>query len=305
MQSKWIVALVGVGLGCSFVAASSADAAVSAYWRHEEGPNGGLIPAGENTVLDSSGNGNHMQTFNPSFTSATYTTSVSPLPLRSGLSNTYSLDFGPGGDDAGLNDDNYTAGKPIQSQLFSAMTIELAFNMDTVAGYQALFGRDGKPLGGSPVPPIKFLVRGDDFPDAVPNQLFIEFIDGDGDVHFVNSGQTVTPGTWNHVAFTLSSTTAELWLAGENTPYTLLDSISGDFAGGAGEVLYSDPTSFSIGRGAFNNSVADWADARIDEVRIADQVLTPGGFLFTPVPEPHALALLPLALLASRRRRAH
>ena len=68
------------------------------------------------------------------------------------------------------------------------------------------FGKDGKPLGdqpgepNSPVPPLKFLVRGDSFPDNVPNQLFIECIDGDGDIHFVSSGQTVTAGSWNHVA---------------------------------------------------------------------------------------------------------
>jgi hypothetical protein len=260
-----------------------------------------LIPAGPDTVLDSSGNGNHMQTFNPAFTSASYTNVVSPLALRSGLPNTLSLDFGPGGDDAGLNDDNFTtAAKPISGQLFNAMTIEMAFNMDTVAGYQAVFGKDGKPTA-SPVPPIKFLIRGDDFPNAVPNQLFVEFIDGDGDVHFVATGQTVTPGTWNHVAFVLTPTAAELWVAGSATPYTLLSSIAGDFAGAGGEVLIAEPLGFSSGRGMFNNGVADWADAKIDEIRISDTALAPNEFLFVAVPEPHCLALLPLALLARRR----
>ncbi|MFX6605387.1 hypothetical protein ABTG65_20260, partial [Acinetobacter baumannii] len=70
---------------CAATAAAApvaADAATMAYWRHEEGSNGALIPAGPDTVLDSSGNGNHMQTFNPAFTSATYTSTVSPVPLR-------------------------------------------------------------------------------------------------------------------------------------------------------------------------------------------------------------------------------
>lgn len=298
-------------------AASVANAATSAYWRHEDGAPGTLIPAGNDTVTDSSGNGNHMQTFNPTFTSATYTSTVSPLALRSGLPNTRSLDFGPGGDDGGLNDDNFTtASKPVSSQLFSAMTIEFAFRMDAVSGYQAIFGKDGKPLGDqpgepdSPVPPIKFLVRGDDFPGAVPNQLFVEWIDGDAaaneDIHFVAGGETILPNQWYHVAFTLNGTDAALWVARETTAYELRDTESGDFAGVGGNALVAEPLGWSAGRGMFNNGVADWADAHIDEIRISDSVLTPDQFLFVAVPEPTSLALAPIAamLLGRRRRRA-
>src|SRR5829696_3698790 len=98
-------------------------AATTAYWRHEEGSPGSLIPAGFDTVVDSSGNFNDMRTFDPAFTSATYTSTVSPLALRSGLPNTLALDFGPGGDEdrfrGGLDDDNFTEGKPIQTQVFT------------------------------------------------------------------------------------------------------------------------------------------------------------------------------------------
>jgi hypothetical protein len=287
---------------------SAAYADTAAYWRHEEGAVGATIAPGPNTVLDSSGHGNHMQTFDPSFTSATYSSAVSPLALRSGLPNTRSLDFGPGGDDAGLNDDNFTSSKPVDGQIFTAMTIEMAFNMDTIGGFQALFGKDGKPLGdqpgepNSPIPPIKFLIRGDDFPGAVPNQLFVEFIDGAGNTHFVSSHQSITAGTWNHVAFVLTPSATELWVAGETTPYTLLDSITGSFAGPGGRVLIEEPLGFSAGRGFFDNHVADWADAKIDEIRISDTALTPNQFLFVPAPEPGCLALAPLAVAAARRR---
>jgi len=113
---------------------------------------GSLIPPGPDTVLDSSSNGNHMQTFDPSFTSATYSSLVSPLPLRSGLPNTRSLDFGEGGDGPGRNDDNFTtSAKPVSGQLFNAMTVEVAFRMHSVndfaTSYQAIVGKDGKPLG--------------------------------------------------------------------------------------------------------------------------------------------------------------
>lgn len=292
------VSLEGVQRGSMFIRslallvagtiAYPAMAADVAYWRHEEGPAGQIVPGGPDTVLDSSGNGNHMQTFASGvdpFTAATYTSIVSPLPLRSGLPNTLSLDFGPSptgftDDGGGRNDDNYTAGETIQSYLFTSMTIELAFNMNLVDGYQAIFGKDGKPIGDSPVPPLKFLIRGDDFPDAVPNQLFVEWIDGNGEIHFLATRETVVAGEWNHVALTLSATDAQLWVAGETGGYALKDSITGTFDGPSGDVLYFDPTSYTVGRGAYDNNVADWADAKIDEIRISDAVLTPEQFLF-------------------------
>jgi hypothetical protein len=298
---------------CLLASSALVQAAPVAYWRHEEGAPGTLIPDGPNTVLDATGNGNHMQTFasaNAPFTSATYTSLVSPLALRSGLTNIRSLDFGPGGDDSANNDDNFTDNKPIQTELFNALTVELAFNMDSVGPgqFQALVGKDGKPLAASPVPPFKVLVRGDDFPDAIPNQLFIEWIDGDGDIHFVSSGRTVSTGTWNHVAFVLTPSTADLWVAGEGTPYALLDSISGaDFAGASGEVLNNVPTSWTVGRGMFNGNVTDWSDAKIDEVRVSNTALSPGEFLFRAVPEPSTCVLSLLAVTgvacSSTRRR--
>jgi hypothetical protein len=284
----------------AYLAPSHVLAATAAYWRHEEAvPVGGVVPGGEaeqDTVLDSSGNGNHMRTFRSTtapFTAATYSSTVSPLPLRSGLPNTKSLDFGPspefGTDDGGgLNDDNFTAGKTIQTQLFTAQTVELAFNMNSIAGFQAVFGKDGKPLGDapgepdSPVPPFKVLIRGDSFP-SVPNELFVEWIDGDGDIHFLNSGETVQAGEWYHIAVTRTATDAELWIAQGTGNYLLKDAISGeDFAGEFGEIEVFEQLGYTIGRGMHNNFVTDWADAIIDEVRISDTALTPDEFLFLP-----------------------
>jgi len=311
MNSKHLVLSLAVCILCI----GAAEAATSAYWRHEGTP-GTLIPAGNDTVADSSGNGNHMQTFDPSFTSATYTSTVSPVPLRSGLPNTSALDFGPGGDDGGLNDDNFTTGsKPISSQLFNNLTVEVAFRMDTVGGFQAIVGKDGKPLGdqpgedNSPVPPFKISVRGDSFPGNVPNQLSVEWIDGDGtlnsDIHNLASHQTVVPNQWYHVAFTTDASNAALYIAGETGPYQLVDSVSGDFAGPSGNVLVQEPLGWSVGRGMFNNGVADWSDAIIDEVRISDTVLTPNQFLFNAVPEPGSLSLIWLAVcgIGAWRRR--
>ncbi len=259
-----------------------------AYWRHEERAGGQLVASGANSVLDSSGEGNHMRTFDPSFSAASYSTDVSPLALRSGLPNTRSLDFGPGGDGAGRNDDNYTEGKPINTQAFEALTVELAFRLDAVGGFQSIFGKDGAPVS-SPVAPLQIKVRGDSFPGGVENQLFVEWIDGDGDVHFLASGFPITPGDWNHLAFVLEDDSAQLFVAGEAGAYEIVDAIYGaDFSGPSDEVLYVTNSNFTVGRGAYNGNPADWADARIDEVRVSDAALSPTEFLFLPNLAPSA-----------------
>lgn len=297
------IALAAVGLCSVSLLVEPLLADTAAYWRHEEGSAGELIPAGDDTVLDSSGNENHMRTFDPSFTSATYSTSVSPLALRSGLPNTLSLDFGPGGDDEGLDDDNYSEGAAINSQQFSALTVEFAFKMNSIGGYQALFGKDGQPTD-EPVPPLKFLVRDDDFPNAIPNQFFVEWIDGDGETHFLANGSTMTTDQWNHAAFVLSDSDAKLYMADETGDYQLLDSIAGeDFAGPSGEVLIDSDANYSVGRGAFDGGVADWANALIDEVRVSDVALSPAEFLFVPEPGSLAMTVLALTCLAGPTRR--
>jgi GH43 family beta-xylosidase len=253
-----------------------------AYWRHEERAGGQLVASGANSVLDSSGEGNHMRTFDSSSTAASYSTNVSPLPLRSGLANTRSLDFGPGGDGAGRNDDNYTESKPINTKAFEALTVEFAFRLDSVTGFQSLFGKDGAPVS-SPVAPLQIKVRGDSFPGGAANQLFVEWIDGDGDVHFLASGFSITTGVWNHIAFVLEDDSAQLFVAGETGAYEIVDAIYGaDFSGPSGQVLYVTNSNFTVGRGAYNGNAADWADARIDEVRVSDAALQPNKFLFVP-----------------------
>jgi len=302
-----VVLLTAVGAVSVVVPAEAGS--TTAYWRHEEGPAGSLIPDGDNTVLDSSGANNHMRTFrsaDPPYTAAMYSADVSPLPLRSGLSNNLSLDFGPNFGGGGLNNDNYTISETIRTATWTEMTIELAFKMNEIGGFQALMGRDGAPIPGSPVPPLKMMVRGDNFPNAIDNQLFVEWIDGNGDVQSLAGGETITAGTWNHVAFVVTGTTAELWVAGETTPYTLMDSIAGNFGGPSNEVTFDAPGSFTVGRGAWNNNPADWANALIDEVRISDVALNPNQFLFVAIPEPNSLvlALSGLVMWGGRRRRS-
>jgi hypothetical protein len=121
----------------------------------------------------------------------------------------------------------------------------------------------------------------------VPNQLFVEWIDGDGtlfsDIHFLSTGETVLPNVWYHVAFTLTATDANLWVAQGTGDYVLKNSKLGqDYVGASGEVSVFDPTPWTIGRGAFGNGIVDWVDGIIDEVRVSDAALAPDQFLFLP-----------------------
>lgn len=278
IAARWLPWMI-----CGAFLATSALADTVAYWRHEEGPIGADVDSTDpNAVKDSSGNLNFMVTFNE-FTGATYVDTVSPVPLRSGLPNTSALDFDLDEDGGGpdLNDDNFTDLQFIESTLFNQLTIEFAFQMETIGGFQALFTKDGQPIPSLSIPPFTFKVRGDAFPGGVPNQFNLDFIDGDGDEHNMFSGFTIQAGVWYHVAFTLTSDTAQLYIAEGTGDYVLIDEISGeDFASPSGEVLIDSIGSFAVGRGMFGGGVADWCDAIIDEVRIDDRALDPNEFLF-------------------------
>jgi hypothetical protein len=277
------VALAGLVAAVAFPVI--AEAGTLGYWRHEEGPLGqnvsttGIPP---DNVLDSSGQGNHMRTFSGA-TAATYVSDVSPVPLRSGLPNTLALDFdldedGPGPD---LNDDNYTELKTIEVWVWEALTVELAFNLESTFIFQALTGKDGQPIPENPIQPFVVKVRGDGFPGGIFNQLQVEWLDGDGDEHALVSGFSMLPDTWYHVAFVLTATTAELYIATGSSDYVLVDSTSGeDYAGPGGDVIYTSVGAFTVGRGQFGGGNADWVDAIIDEVRYSDEALSPSGFLF-------------------------
>lgn len=270
---------------CAILAVPVATADTLAWWRHEEGVAGGFVdPNDPNAVIDSSGSGNHMRTFDIN-TAAIYTTDVSPVPLRSGAPNLLALDFTLDTDLGGpdWNDDNYTDLKFIELEDFGELTLEFAFKPQTNFIFQAIVGKDGQPLAENPIPPLVAKVRGDGFPGGVFNQLQIEWLDGDGDQHGLFSGIPMIPGTWYHVAFVLRDTTSELWIASGAGEYVqVAGHTDEDFAGTAGEVIYSWIAPFSVGRGQFGGGNADWAEAIIDEVRVSNTALSPSEFLFDP-----------------------
>jgi hypothetical protein len=255
------------------VLSEAGHGSTQAYWRFEENTSG-PVPAGStggsvtNTILDASGNGNHMQTWNTG-TAPSYSESVFPTPNPSNYleishqANYSSLDF------AGQPRDIYTSNKLLNTKPFSAWTIEASFCLDTLNRWQVVVGKDGNPVGSQA--PVTIKVRTD-------NTLEVGLVDGSGTVRNVVSTLPLTANTWYHVAVTASSSTMMLYLKPQGAnEYQFLGSteINGAF--------FNSYTAFNqpwiVGRGMWNGRNVDWLDGKIDEVRISDTALLPSQFL--------------------------
>ncbi|GAA5127320.1 hypothetical protein GCM10023212_31960 [Luteolibacter yonseiensis] len=267
------------------------NAGTVAYWRFEDGPLG-QVAAGNNgeeaynnTITDSSGNGNHLRTY-ATFTSPSYIAAVpgSTVP-GTGASNAFSLDFAP-------NRDIYTgAGSSLPAASFTNFTIEAYVSFDSLGSWQTFIGRDdsGSPgQGAGPESLFYFQAMGDG-----SNKLRVQAMDSLNTIHNVSSISALSVNTWYHVAAVSNGTTMELYLDG-----VLQGSTS--FTGG----LY-DPaqdTIWTIGRGQYGGNNGDFLDGKIDEVRFSDSALDSSLFLNVPEPGCFMLAVLGACVSFKRRR---
>ena len=255
------------------VLSEAGHGSTQAYWRFEENTSG-PVPAGStggsvtNTILDASGNGNHMQTWTTG-TAPSYTTNVFPTPNPSNYleishqANNASLDF------AGQPRDIYTSNKPLNTKPFSALTVEASFCLDTLNRWQVVVGKDGNPVGSQA--PVTIKVRAD-------NTLEVGLIDGSGAIRNVVSTLPLTANTWYHVAVTASSSTVMLYLKPQSSSqYLFLGSATINGAFFNSYTAFNQP--WVVGRGMWNGRNVDWLDGKIDEVRISDTVLLPSQFL--------------------------
>lgn len=297
---------------CAF-AVTSLSGSTLVHWNFDEGSDGASVPAGagggeaefDDTVLDSSGNGNHLRTW-ANFSAPVYSANVpfGSVP-QTGRSNSLALDFSP-------NQDLYAAGKPINAQQFTEWTIEASFMANVVDNWQVIVGKDGHPLlPGQP--------QGGDLHGAPPvflktlafnSHLELGLVDGAREFHGIQSTDPLQTGQWYSVAATATANEISLWLKGPgDSNYVLQGSaaISGAFLAPSD---FNDPADFewswSVGRGMWNGNIADWFDGMVDEVRISDTALDPSEFMAIPEPSTYALlgGLAALALVMVRRRKS-
>jgi hypothetical protein len=283
-----------LSIAAALVVGGAAQSQTIAYYRFEEGEVGTQVQAtgddvapGGSPVLDSSGNGNHLKTFNAN-TGPTYSASVpfSSVP-QTGEANLRSLDFAP-------NQDIYSQNTNLNSTVFSAFTVEASFNLDSLERWNGLVVKDGNASGSLPAFVIK--VRDDN------DLIQVEMVDGSGTERQVSSTFAPSLGQWYSVAAVNDGSSLSLYVKGpEDTDYVLQGTQA--VTGGA---LLNQGGNWAIGRGWFNG-VADWADGRIDEVRISGNALSPNQFLGA-VPGPGALTTaligaVPGLLVVLRRKR--
>ena len=247
-----------------------------AWWRYEEKTSGPVTAGGggeaefNNVVLDSSENGNHMRTYNGQ-TAPEYSTDVpfATVP-QSGQANTAALYF-DGATDGSWLDLVYTdTNAPIRSMQFTAWTIEASFKMDALASNQAIFAKDGNPLGGQP--PFSLMFRGGD------QKFEVGMVDGSGAARYASSTGTIVAGQWYSVAATADATTLSLWLKGPgDSAYVLQETtaISGAFF----NTFTGLNDAWAAGRRRWNGGEVDLFKGFIDEIRVSAAALPSTQFL--------------------------
>jgi hypothetical protein len=255
------------------LSAAHSSAEVVGYWRFEEQTSGNVSAtntggAVTNTVLDASGQGNHMQTWTAT-TAPTYVTSV-PFPNATvagipatGATNTASLDF------KGSPVDIYTGSKPINSKTFTAWTVEASFCLDVTGRWQVIVGKDGNPINGQP--PLSLKVRAD-------NKVEIGIVDGSGVGRWCVGDTKIEANKWYQVAATATASELSLWVKPDGCrDYIAQGSVPIQGAFFNTYSAFNQP--WIIGRGMWNGVMKDATDGKIDEVRVSDTALTPDQFL--------------------------
>lgn len=289
-----------------------------AYWRFEEGPADtpvlkGGVPDGSfyASVVDSSGNGNHLSAWSEGgYAGYGYRSDVAAGAIpQTGATNSFSVT-----NTGGVPGMFTQTGAPIQTISPAAFSIEVSFKPET-GGYRTIIGRDSKGAATENAELAALYLQ------LIPGDaIAIKFADVSGFWHQAVSDPgkvqgfpfpNVDQGHWYHAAAVSDGSMLSLYLndVDAGTGYQLVAqtdmTISGSpdtaLTAGMGDGGDWDAGNWSVGRGLYNGGHGDRAYGFIDEVRISDSALSPGEFLF--VPEPGTIALLSLLGVVALRRK--
>lgn len=301
--SPRFVAACGVAAMSFVLLNSHATADTLAYWRFEG--DGVTSPAdgdfvrdtnGRTTVttdgilaIDSSGNGNHLYTWDNNTTGHQYRPFVNPnSALVSGDPNNFSIqnngDF-PASFTWSAQSNPTVDVEPIVP---SQWTIEASIYKTANTFHQTFVGRDGNDVAGDAnLAPLYF--------KTIDGNLQILYTDAAGNTWDAMDPDDIALNTWYNVAAVSDGTTLSLY-KDAGAGYQLVAST--DVSTSANSALAYDTNGsttagdtqwgWTVGRGRyggsdaqFDNHVDRWL-GYIDEVRISNTALTPSQFLFEP-----------------------
>lgn len=251
----------------------------AAYWRFEE-KQAGLVanPQVVGAAKDVTGNGNDMMTW-ADYTAPSHTIIVADGNVaNTGAMNGSSVVFTEVDGNRYVSDNLYTSGAaPINSAIFTALTVEASFRPTRIDRGQGIIGKGGNATAMAAPYQTPFTLE-----ISPTNHVVAGLIDGSSTAREVTSTRTVVAGSWYSAAVTVSPTTLSLWLkAPGDTDYVLEATlpISGAWyptefnrAWVIGQIEY-DPAEAG-GFGGFYSF-----NGELDEIRISSSVLPKGKFL--------------------------
>lgn len=254
--------------------------------------------------FDSTGNGNTLYTWDDNSTGHQYSDEV-PSNSVGGNSNAWSI-VNNGGFPASFTWSPQTSptGTDLQTVTPSQWTIEASVKPSSVDGqFRTFLGREGNDV---------YTNGPDADPNAAPlyfqvtstNEFRINYVDAAGNQHLATADFPVLAHQWYHVAATSNGSTLSLYVDQfDGTGYQL--AASADLTGSANSAMVDpgvdgngDTWSWTVGRGRYGESDdptqnhGDRFFGNIDEVRISDNAVAPGSFLFAGQNQSHGPRLI-------------
>ena len=265
-----------------FLSNNKTSANTIAYWRFENGVNSQKhLGDRDNWYVDLSGNNNDMSSWWEG-ARPTYTDDIpfSEVPV-SGVTNLLGLNFVPNQDlgTFGTNEFGSNIVFMINNYVFNEFTVECMVKFDSY-WWQIAVGKDGMP-GSSGDPAFHIKSR---FDSSGDHKIHFGFYDTSTTFIHCLSSFNYNTGEWYKIAAVCDGTQAYLYIKEEIDAEYELES-SAPTSGG----LLNTYSTWTIGRGMWNNVPENFVNGEIDEVRISDTALNPTQFLayvetFKPYP---------------------
>ncbi len=308
-SSKWIrgdkfLGRVVSSLAVVFaISAGPAMAVPVAYWRFEG--DGVTTPTvgvqvedtdGRTTTatgvgiraIDATGNGNTLWAWEQAFAGHTYQADVSNATVTSsGAPNGFSVQNAGGFPALFSWSVQSSPTVNVETIAPAQWTIEASVKPTTVGGgFRTIVGREGNGVTGDPNLAPFYLQITD------TGQFRINYTDAAGVNHIVTSPDNVLAHQWYNLAATSNGSTLSLYVDSfDGTGYQL--EATADLTGSANSAMINpgldlngDTWGWTVARGRYGNSddpTADHTDrflGFVDEVRISDDAVAPGSFLF-------------------------